>query len=56
MKIVEITSTELKKKTTGIHNNWVEMFMSLNGDLLDSFINVLKMLAGKIYATDYDNI
>lgn len=56
VKVVEILSTELKKKTSSTDVTWIDMFMSLNGDLLDSFISVLKMLAGKIYDTDYDNI
>ena len=55
VKVVEILSTELKKKNSG-GVSWMDMFMSLNGDLLDSFISVLKMLTGKIYDTDYDDI
>lgn len=32
------------------------MFLSLNEDLLSSFISVLKLLIGKIYCTNFDNI
>jgi len=32
------------------------MFLSLNEDLLISFISVLKLLIGKIYGTDYEEI
>jgi hypothetical protein len=32
------------------------MFLSLNEDLLVSFISVLKLLAGKIYGTSYEDI
>lgn len=32
------------------------MFLKLNEDLLLSFISVLKLLIGKIYGTDFDNI
>jgi len=32
------------------------MFMRLDEDLLQSFISVLKLLAGKIFGTDFDTI
>lgn len=35
---------------------WMDMFMSIDEDLLSSFISVLKLLSGKIYGTNYDNI
>ena len=56
MKVVEILSTELKKKQVNPDSTWVDFFLSLDDDLLFSFISVLKLLAGKIYDTDYDDI
>lgn len=56
MKVVEILSTELKKKQANPDSTWVDFFLSLDDDLLFSFISVLKLLAGKIYDTDYDDI
>lgn len=53
VKIVEIFSTELKKKQRNPDSKWVDFFTSLDDDLLLSFISVLKLLAGKIYGTDY---
>jgi hypothetical protein len=32
------------------------MFVNLDEDLLIYFISVLKLLSGKIYGTDYENI
>lgn len=54
VKVVEILSTELKKKSANPDSTWVDFFMSLDDDLLFSFISVLKLLAGKIYGTAYD--
>lgn len=56
VKVVEILSTELKKKQANPDSTWIDFFMSLDDDLLFSFISVLKLLAGKIYGTAYDEI
>ena len=57
VKVVEILTTELKKKNSSEGKvSWKSMFLSLDVDLLDSFMSVLKMLIGKIYATEYDDI
>ena len=42
------------KKKTATGGAWMEFFMSLEDDLLLSFISVLKLLIGKIYDTNYD--
>jgi hypothetical protein len=56
VKLVEIVSTEIKKKNSNPDRKWLDFFMSLEDDLLLSFISVLKLLIGKIYDTDYDQI
>ena len=56
VKIVEIASTEMKKKNSNPDAKWFEFFMSIEDDLMLSFISVLKLLIGKIYDTDYDQI
>lgn len=53
---MEILSTEMKKKLANPDARWVDFFMSLEDDLMLSFISVLKLLIGKIYDTDYDQI
>jgi hypothetical protein len=54
VKVVEILSTELKKKQGNPDSRWIDFFSNLDDDLLFSFISVLKLLAGKIYDTDYN--
>lgn len=54
VKVVEILSTELKKKQNNPDSRWIDFFSNLDDDLLFSFISVLKLLAGKIYDTDYN--
>ena len=54
--MVEIASTEMKKKNSNPDVKWFNFFMSLEDDLMLSFISVLKLLIGKIYDTDYDQI
>lgn len=54
VKVVEILSTELKKKQGNPDSRWIDFFPNLDDDLLFSFISVLKLLAGKIYDTDYN--
>jgi hypothetical protein len=49
-------TTEIKNKKSDANSTWKDMFMRLNEDLLQSFISVLKLLAGKIYGTDFDTI
>ena len=56
VKMVEILSTEMKKKIANPDASWLDFFMSLEDDLMISFISVLKLLIGKIYDTDYDQI
>ena len=56
MKMVEIASTELKKMKSNPGGKWIDFFMSLEDDLMLSFISVLQLLIGKIYDTDYDLI
>jgi hypothetical protein len=46
----------MKKKNSNPDAKWFEFFMSLEDDLMLSFISVLKLLIGKIYDTDYDQI